>query len=662
MSEKEGNIFEKHVEKIFLAIILIASMYLVLTRVIFSPNIVVYDKKKFETSEIDSYISEQSKTLDYQLNRKAEPRQAYKSRFDSPIDINDPIRKGVPGDLKHGFAGLFDSVITRVDVDLFWPQPITSTSGMTEKRVFTLPVVGEVTKVNAELVRAVAYVPKAEITEQNIYSEDNSETSDLDLVTVEAEFDVSSLYESFAESFMGPVIEKQLRDPCLVKPVFAAVELQRQRLLPDGTWTGWERVSRAKIDHRKDMFQVIEDVKELPTGGMDVRLVQFNRTDVQADLLQPFPYQIASANEEWFPPTLHKDYMEEEESIRAEEKRDERQQELKEREEEKQKSRSGRTARTKTKAKQDTTFIEGGGEIGMGGGGGSSRKSRKKSSSGRKKRKAAEDKKRASSKRRAGTEQVRDFYDEYELLLIESADLSSHEGPLVFWAHDDTVQPGEKYRYRVRAGVFNPIAGTVDEYEGSDKTYDNNVVLWSQYSDVTDALDIPGKMYFFPQDVQVTAKTLTIRISKYTLGYWYSKDFTVKQGELIGQLSEYEPTEEESEADVPTEIDYATDIVLVDVAGPISDWAGGKSMRARYYFDMLYTQDGVLIERMAIKSRYWQNELIAKYNEIKGMEKETREPLRAWGGKGARRQRRGSPSGSPGGFGEMGGEMDMFLR
>ena len=34
------------------------------------------------------------------------------------------------------------------------------------------------------------------------------------------------------------------------------------------------------------------------------------------------------------------------------------------------------------------------------------------------------------------------------------------EDELLFWAHDDTVKPGSSYKYRIRFGVLNPMAGT----------------------------------------------------------------------------------------------------------------------------------------------------------------------------------------------------------
>jgi hypothetical protein len=207
-------------------------------------------------------------------------------------------------------------------------------------------------------------------------------------------------------------------------------------------------------------------------------------------------------------------------------------------------------------------------------------------------------------------------------------------------------------------GVFNPVAGAEE----------NDVILWSDFSDTTETITVPGMQYFFAKDVQEAAKTVTVTVCKYVLGYWYSEDFAVKQGELIGKVVESEPEEDEpfvpglsglpgglsgglseyselyggfpgsvAGADQVTEpdiIDYGTEAVLVDIVA-VSDWLSGRNMRARHYFDMLYSFDGISIEHTPINRRYWTAELQAAYVEITRSLNEPKEALRAFGSKRA---------------------------
>ena len=236
---------------------------------------------------------------------------------------------------------------------------------------------------------------------------------------------------------------------------------------------------------------------------------------------------------------------------------------------------------------------------------------------------------------REDPETIQDFYNELEKLMItEKINLDKMKEPLLFWAHDDTVEPQKSYRYKIRYGVFSPVAGTNQFSEGYEDLK-NRVVLWSDFSDVTETFAIPKRLYIFPTDLQEAAEKVTVQLSKYKLGHWYSNIFNVSLGEDIGQIVEYEGTDDELEKDVtvPDKIDYSTGAVLVDVRGPVKEWSGTSP---DYYHEMLYSFDGSNIERLAIETKHLPFELRSKYYEINKAEKEPKEPLRSWSGRATR--------------------------
>ncbi len=620
MSRKDINFFEKHVEKMVLVVVGIVCIWVFFTRFLFSPHYVKYDNAKFGSGEIDSYIGKQVQDLEDRLARKPEPKQAYKSQLDD-------------------YLALVNSAITGVDVSLSLPQPSSKKTSV--KRAYNLPQIGPVSDVGVEHIRAVAYVPTEIVNEENAYAASGSEFNDIDLVTVEAKFDVAELYQSFNAGFAGEDVRPEWRDPCLAKPVFAMVELQRQELLEDGSWSQWQTVPRTMIDHRRKLFEIIEDVADLPEGGVKVRMLQFDDSDVQADLLQPESYRIASSKHEWFPPSLHKSFVRYRQNIEIQEKRQAREAEKVEREKERDKARKGR--KTKVQKSVSSSGGEGGGRGSTSGRGttGSRANSIRDALTGGGTRKRSRDRrseKRPSEgvrevARTTSTNEKYDFYGDLDkILILDKTYLERMAEPLVFWAHDDSVEPEKVYHYRTRLGVFNPIAGT-DQVSEQDKSLKNKVVLWSKFSPITDNVTIPARLCFFPHEIQETSKAVTVRVCKYKLGYWYSKDFIVKQGEAIGKVvaSELVESEEDVTAPVPETINYSTGAVLVDLV-PANDWSGGKNLRSRHYFDMLYTFDGTNIEHMPVRARYWAPELQAKFNDIKRSEKETREPLRSWSG------------------------------
>ena len=638
MAGRKNNFFEEHIEKLILAVVGIVCLWLLFARVFFSPNYIEYDNNKFGPGDIDNYISKQAQQLEDKLDSQPQPITPYEQRADD-------------------FLALVDSAIGDIDAGVYLsvPNPVLEVIGIQPR--YNLPTVGGVDKVVSGHIRAVAYVPTGQVNEDSPYDSASCEPNDIDFVTVEGQFDVAGLYERFEDSFAGEQVRQEWRDPCLAKPVFAAVQLQRQELLgeaggdemrskafADEIWSDWQNVPRTKIDHRKSMFEIIENVNDLPSGGIDVRLLQFDNAGVRVDLLQPQAYQIASAKEEWFPPSLHTKYVDHQRETELEQKRKAREAERQEREQELEQARAARrktTQRTTTEVQSEEALIM------LGGGASTSstgRSDRFRRQTDRRERTPREKPER-SLRSKEDSKTVKDIYDELDQILIEKkTNLADSSEPLLFWAHDDTVEAGKCYRYRIRLGLLNPVAGT-DRFSETDKSFRNSVILWSKFSDVTEPVEIPKTLYFFPREIQEAARTVTIRICRYVLGYWYGKDFPVKVGEVIGKAVEYEAeaeaTDETAQAPedvtVPETIDYSTGAVLVDIV-PVSDWDGGNNLRARNYFDMLYSFDAVNIKHMPIKTRYWTDELQAKFNEIKKLEEELKEPLRPWA-EGARRRR-----------------------
>jgi len=632
-----------------LAVVGLVCLWLFITRVVISPNRIEYSGRKLGPGEIDLSISREAELLKNKLDSSPEPLPPYKRRVDD-------------------FVGLVNLPIGDIDTSLNWPLPIYSSMDFfTDKRKYHIPSIGEVSDATLEYIRAVAYVPMVEIDREIRYDLTVSRPNDIDFVTVEAKFDIRGLYERFNDNFAGASVEQEeWRDPCLAEPVFASVQLQRQELNADGSWSEWFVVPRTKIDPYKKMFESIEEVEELPPGGMKVRLLQFDNAEVQMALLQPEAYKIASLKEEWFPPSLHKQYVEYKNEIEMEELRRAKEAERQELEAEREKAREkredargergdrttsgSRLSRDQSGGRRDSiTRSEGryGGTSRMGG---DTRVGRGRDSSGRRGETDVltrkEEREERARERELRLEEVRltsarttidDLYKKLdEVLIADKTGLRRLREQLVFWAHDDSLEPGKTYRYRIRLGVFNPVAGT-NQFQEEDKDLKNQIVLWSDFSEIEGIVKVPGTLYFFPQGVKEAAKVVTVQVSKYALGSWYSKNFAVKPGEVIGAVADVGPVEKirgggrgGGAAPVSLDtIDYGTGAVLVDIVS-VDDWSGGKNMYARHYYNMLYSFDGVGIEQIPVSQRFWEEDLRNQLNEIRKSQQEPREPWRAW--------------------------------
>ncbi len=607
MNKQRTNFFESHIEKIVFAVVGILCIWILISRVLVSPNYIEYDRKKFGTGGIDDYILIQAEELEDRLNRKTEPKESYKPRLKE-------------------FNALFDSTIQEIDFSLVLPQP-KAVGKQDVKRQYNIPAVGPLMDVQVGHIRAVAYVPTEPVGEKT-YEAVGHEAKDIDFVTVEAKFDIKELCEDFYECFAGYNVEPEWRDPCMAKPIFAALDLQRKHLLPDESWSDWQRVLRSRIDHRKEMFGIIEQVDDLPASGVKLRLLQYGNPVVASDLLQPNGYRIASANEEWFPPSYHSEYLKLQKELDVRQKRKVRDAERQERQNERKAARAGKMSSQRS----SLATMEGEG----GGSEYESTSSRSKSSTRRSRlERRSEKQERPNPKAKEPTRKISDIYDEFENVLItDETVFSQMDEPLLVWANDDNIKAGNAYRYRIRIGVFNPIAGT-DQFSEEAKSMKNRAILWSKFTESSETVRIPAMQYFFPRSLQEAAETVTVQVSKYVLGHWYSKDFAANKGEDIGRITEIDVKNEQDgikNTTAPKEIDYRTGVVLVDVL-PVNDWSGNRGLRARQYYNMLYSFNGAGIEQMPIKNKYWSEELQLRFSEIKRAGKEPIEPLRNWNNK-----------------------------
>ena len=220
----------------------------------------------------------------------------------------------------------------------------------------------------------------------------------------------------------------------------------------------------------------------------------------------------------------------------------------------------------------------------------------------------------------------------------------------------------------MRLGVFNPVA------QGEQ----DDPILWGEFSDVTQPVDIPGKLYFCATRPE-TAKTVTVKVCKYFLGYWRSEDFRgIGPGGAIGGIKEYEPEEPEEdnylfggsrginmpiitrrpeETSVePESINFDTGAVVVDVV-PVNEWvaSGDRNLSNKSYTEMLYSFDGANIEHMPVSLNNWPVHMMREFTRVERLSREDPEPFKDFG---SRTQQRGSDL-YPGG---RGGEEDYYME
>ncbi|HEV7301217.1 MAG TPA: hypothetical protein VGN72_17765 [Tepidisphaeraceae bacterium] len=119
---------------------------------------------------------------------------------------------------------------------------------------------------------------------------------------------------------------------------------------------------------------------------------------------------------------------------------------------------------------------------------------------------------------------------------------------VVTWVHDDTVEPGKSYRYRIRYSMKNPVYNT--NLAGPDvvkvfaiKQDEKQASAW------TEPVMIATRTQFFI--ASVLQNRATMRVFRWQDGRLNSKDFTVYPGDTIGTRD--------------GDIDYSTGHTVVDI-------------------------------------------------------------------------------------------------
>ncbi|OQA04116.1 MAG: hypothetical protein BWY69_00102 [Planctomycetes bacterium ADurb.Bin401] len=596
MGMKKNNYIELYIDKIIIAAAAILALIILFVFVIKGPSV-----DGAGPSEIDDAIHQKALRLEERMNSEPNENIKYTSKQVEFLSLlKDPISKDVNEKIYYPLAG----ESARLDSD--------------SKFAYKIPAVGRIEKPTSSVVRMAAFVPSEELSMTVAYDTAEKTIEDLDLVTIESSIDVKSLYSRFKEAFAGKNIPADRRKEQYAKPVFAKVQLQRKSQQADGNWSDWSDVPYTKICNLKKNLAIPEAIEY----AVEMALVQFARNEFRTAVLQPDVYCDALPTDVWISPSFYNKRQ-----VKLEKHKDEiRRQEM-----EAEKTRRLQERTTPSRVTRETRTPARGVEDTMAPGFGRTRESPSRTTSRR------ETTPRQPATRRQPVERERPARPDRNVTnapvlpdITEEADFDAIKikpeisldsfDKLVFWAHDDTAKPGEKYQYRIRIGVFNPIAGR-DLVAEDQKEYRDEVVLWSDFAEVNSTVEIPHRSYFFPLEVRDTSKgtstdkTVEVLVAKYMLGNWVTKKYMLKNGEEIGKADE-EPDARLADAGINSDpIDFSTGAALVDTR-LISELSGTGTLRPRDYYEIMYSYDGNEIQKMPVKEKNWPANTTKIYKDI----------------------------------------------
>ncbi|MHC4291177.1 MAG: hypothetical protein ACYSTR_03080 [Planctomycetota bacterium] len=577
---------ENHIDKIVLAVFVLVSLFLLWVYVIDPP----YGKP----SEID-------------IHNKQEADKILPG-LDDPPPPTPPLKPYLSD-----YEQLLQCSISEV-ATIQIPSPGVGDVVVEEGRIYALPGIPALVDVAVNNLRGAARVPTEEIAPNRPYASAIGEIKDVDFVSVSARFDVQKLYNNFQQSFMGRQLQKtSWKNEKLATPVFSRLELQRRTKQNDGRWGSWASVPRTMIDSYHKLLEELPLTLDQSQYGVDIWLSRYEKQAVQHNILQPEYYSFTVSQLEWMPPEYLDQALDILKKEEEKEKR-ERQEQLHDRRTKTPDNRRTNPATRRTTAPRRQQPVQRG---------------RRPGGDPFSPNMSAPALRKPVRKERTVKDVQKDFEKQ---LLDDKSNIATMQDPLLVWAHDDTTEPGQTYQYRLRMGVFNPIAGK-EWFQKDQVEYKDQIVLWSGFSEPTEELHVPKRIYVFPMEVIANENAsngtegVKVEVAKYYIGQWRDYEFDVYHGEIIGyevedveeksrtqyQENQFEPVMTETGmVQEPDTVDFTTDITFVDV---IRDTVWGSRLRPSVLYKMLYYDEGTLQQMPVGKSR-WSSETRGIYADI----------------------------------------------
>ncbi len=594
MSNKGGNIFEKYSDKIILAVIGLVSLFILARTFVMSPHSAEIGGASYGPSSIDREIQKRAQDLREIVE---EPAKQEKENY-AAFNQREKFQSFLGNSLRD-----FNDLTVVVDTSLSIPIPSPAGDESALSRKYQVPDLVELENPQVNLFRSVAYVPLERVNMEHPYETVNVKAEDLDFVSFQAELDVKKLYENFYDSFAGRSVKNAWKDSTLAVPVFAKVGLERKTIYDDGSESQWQSVPYTRINRYRELYSLPENISDFDSSGLRTIYARLGAPDAKKELLQPSVYEFAYPGYAWLAPEYDKIRQEEIEKQERFSRRTSR-----------DVQRETRPERRRPERQRNDQREMNPGMPGMPGMGPAMPQQQRPE---RNVRRNERDNQRPQ--RRPGIEnqpeETIDVEEQFMQVEIDEETDISQLDKLVVWAHDDTAEPGKTYKYRLRVGIANPIAGVSGASWENAGDKDGKLVFWTDYVEAAATIEIPKRMYVFATDIKREAdKTVSFEVAKYNLGNWYKHEFFVRPGDSIGKDAEVmvnTGNRGEEEAQV---VDFSTGSVMLDIEES-KQWTGTSLLRSKDVKEVLYT-NGEEIARMAAKKINWNSKTTEIYNDI----------------------------------------------
>ena len=136
---------------------------------------------------------------------------------------------------------------------------------------------------------------------------------------------------------------------------------------------------------------------------------------------------------------------------------------------------------------------------------------------------------------------------------------------LAVWFHDDTVESGKTYRYRMRVKLWNRYWGKMKALK--DPGQAKHTVLVGDWSLPSDSITVTPSTHFFVSSATPNKDAARVDVYKWRQGDWLKESFTVSVGDVIGGTAQVDTgiLDRKTLSEIRADVDFNTGAVVLDL-------------------------------------------------------------------------------------------------
>ena len=137
-------------------------------------------------------------------------------------------------------------------------------------------------------------------------------------------------------------------------------------------------------------------------------------------------------------------------------------------------------------------------------------------------------------------------------------------GEPAVWFHDDTVEAGKTYRYRMRVKLWNRYVGRMRSMKDPEQA--KSPIVAGEWSFASEPITVTPSTYFFVIGGRPADHTASVDVHKWRDGFYKKERFDVTVGDVIGDVRKIKVGEYDEEGDeIVDDVDFTTGVVVLDL-------------------------------------------------------------------------------------------------